>query len=64
MKHYTNIKLNQLTVMCTTRGDVSINQYQVPEEMRGKQIGHSLQNDAYLDQNIPCGSRVMSIFTT
>ena len=31
--------------------------------MCGKRIGQFLQNDAYFDQKVPCGSRVMSIFT-
>ena len=31
--------------------------------MCGKQIGHILQNDAQLDQNILCCSRVLSILT-
>ena len=35
----------------------------MPEGMYGKQIGYVLQNDVYYDQNIPSGSRVMSIFT-
>ena len=46
--------------MSTTRGERRFNQYPVPEVMCGKPISHFLQNDALVDQNIPCYSRVLS----
>ena len=49
-----SIHLNQLTVICTTRGAIYNNQFLVPEGMCGSnEIGYFLQNDAYFDETTP-----------
>ena len=37
--------------------------YPVPEGVCGMRICHFLQIDAYFDQNMSCGSRLVCIFT-
>ena len=53
---------NQMTVMCTTYGERRLISIRRQEECVNSKFV-ILQNDIYFDQNIPCGSRVISIFT-